>query len=129
VFYAFDLLSLDGEGLRPRPLKERKRLLRTIVQEQPSVMLYTEHIEGYGVEFFRPAGTRRRSSSEKFKGTRHGQLLFFVVPLGLVLTVNVIASIQGTDRALPPLVIALRQTMKPSSISRRSSHESTRVSE
>jgi len=45
----------DGEDLRPRPLIERKRLLRSIVPAQPSVMLYAEHIEGYGVEFFRIA--------------------------------------------------------------------------
>lgn len=31
VFYAFDLLWLDGEDLRSRPLFERKRLLRLIV--------------------------------------------------------------------------------------------------
>jgi bifunctional non-homologous end joining protein LigD len=58
VFYAFDLLSLDGEDLRSRPLIARKRLLRSIVPKQPSVMLYAEHIEGYGVEFFRLACER-----------------------------------------------------------------------
>jgi bifunctional non-homologous end joining protein LigD len=55
VFYAFDLLWLDGEDLRSRPLVERKRLLRSIVPAQPSVMLYAEHIERTGVEFFRLA--------------------------------------------------------------------------
>jgi hypothetical protein len=45
VFYAFDLLSLGGEDLRSRPLVERKRLLRSIEPDQPSVMLYAEHIE------------------------------------------------------------------------------------
>ena len=55
VFYAFDLLWFDGEDLRPCPLIERKRILRSIVPEQPSVMLYAEHIEGNGVEFFRLA--------------------------------------------------------------------------
>lgn len=58
MFYAFDLLWLDGKDLRSRPLIERKRLLRSIVPEQPSVMLYTEHIEGYGVAFFRLACER-----------------------------------------------------------------------
>jgi hypothetical protein len=43
---------------RSRPLIERKRLLRSIVPAQPSVMLYAEHIEGYGVEFFRLACER-----------------------------------------------------------------------
>jgi len=55
VFYAFDLLWLDGKDVRSRPLIERKRLLRSIVPGQPSVLLYAEHIEGYGVEFFRLA--------------------------------------------------------------------------
>jgi bifunctional non-homologous end joining protein LigD len=55
VFYAFDVLWLDGEDLRSRPLIERRRLLREIVPEQPSVMLYAEHVERYGVEFFRLA--------------------------------------------------------------------------
>src|SRR5579884_3741451 len=40
VFYAFDVLWLDDEDVRLRPLSERKRLLRSIVPEQPSVMLY-----------------------------------------------------------------------------------------
>jgi bifunctional non-homologous end joining protein LigD len=55
VFYAFDLLWLDGEDLRSRPLIERKRLLREIVPEQPSVMLYANDIEAHGREFFRLA--------------------------------------------------------------------------
>lgn len=38
-----------------RPLTERKRLLREIVPEQPSVMLYAKHIERHGIEFFRLA--------------------------------------------------------------------------
>jgi bifunctional non-homologous end joining protein LigD len=46
VFYAFDVLWLDGEDLPPRPLIVRKRLLRSIVPGQPSVRLYAEHIEG-----------------------------------------------------------------------------------
>jgi bifunctional non-homologous end joining protein LigD len=53
VFYVFDLLWLNGHDLRLRPLIERKRLLRSIVPEQPSVFLYANHIERNGVEFFR----------------------------------------------------------------------------
>ncbi len=45
VFYAFDLLQLDGEDLRSRPLIQRKELLRRIIPEQPSVLLYASHIE------------------------------------------------------------------------------------
>jgi bifunctional non-homologous end joining protein LigD len=53
VFYGFDLLWLDGEDLRERPLIERKRLLRTNVPEQSSSLLYADHIEQHDVEFFR----------------------------------------------------------------------------
>jgi bifunctional non-homologous end joining protein LigD len=53
VFYAFDVLWLHGQDLRARPLIERKLLLRSIIPEQPSVLLYANHIERTGVEFFR----------------------------------------------------------------------------
>lgn len=36
VFYVFDVLWLDSEDLRFRPLLERKRILRSIVPKQPS---------------------------------------------------------------------------------------------
>lgn len=55
VYYAFDVLWCDGVDLRMLPLTERKRLLRRIVPEQPSVLLYANHIERTGVEFFRSA--------------------------------------------------------------------------
>ncbi len=55
VFYAFDVLWLDGEDVRSLPLIERKRMLRDIVPNQPSVLLYASHIERTGIEFFRLA--------------------------------------------------------------------------
>lgn len=42
VFYAFDLLYLDGRDLRPVPLIERKRLLREILAPA-DVIRYSEH--------------------------------------------------------------------------------------
>ena len=36
---------VDGQGLSARPLIERKRLLRSIVPEQPSALLYADHID------------------------------------------------------------------------------------
>ena len=53
VLYVFDLLWLDGQDLRQLPLPERKRLLRSIIPEESSVLLYASHIERNGVEFFR----------------------------------------------------------------------------
>ena len=53
VFYVFDLLWLDGKDLRFRPLVERKRILRSIMPAQPSVLLYADHVEQRGIDFFR----------------------------------------------------------------------------
>lgn len=58
VFYAFDLIALDGRDLRARPLIERKRLLRTLIPPQPSALLYANHIETEGCAFYRLACER-----------------------------------------------------------------------
>jgi bifunctional non-homologous end joining protein LigD len=42
VFYAFDLLYLDGRDLRGLPLMERKRLLKEVLQPN-DVIRYSEH--------------------------------------------------------------------------------------
>ena len=55
VFYVFDLLWLDGRDLRAQPLMERKRMLRRIVPEHSSVMLYAREVERTGVDFYRLA--------------------------------------------------------------------------
>ena len=53
IFYAFDLLWLDGKDLRARPLIERKRLLESIIPAQPSIVLYGRHVEQNGRELYR----------------------------------------------------------------------------
>jgi bifunctional non-homologous end joining protein LigD len=58
VFYVFDFLWLDGRDLRSTPLMERKRMLRDLVPEQPSVLLYAHHVESRGCDFFRFACER-----------------------------------------------------------------------
>ena len=51
-FYAFDLLALDGEDLRARPLVERKALLKRLVRPP---MLFVDHVKARGVDLFRTA--------------------------------------------------------------------------
>jgi bifunctional non-homologous end joining protein LigD len=58
VYYVFDVVWMNGEDLRARPLLERKRHLRKIIPAQPSALLYADHIERTGVEFFRVACER-----------------------------------------------------------------------
>ena len=52
VFYAFDLLSLDGRDLCDHPLVERKRILEDVVRGQARI-LYARHHDGRGRELFR----------------------------------------------------------------------------
>src|SRR5262252_3132910 len=45
VFFAFDLLFLNGEDLRTLPLIERKARLKKLLRRKPSRVLYVDHIE------------------------------------------------------------------------------------
>ena len=59
VLYAFDLLWLDGEDLRRRPLIERKkRLARLVRSAKCPRLLYAQHIEQRGKSLFAAAFTR-----------------------------------------------------------------------
>src|SRR5262245_49893818 len=45
VFFAFDLLFLNGEDLRTLPLIERKARLKKLLRRKQARMLYVDHIE------------------------------------------------------------------------------------
>jgi len=51
VFFLFDLLHLDGEELRPRPLSERKSPLAALLANAPSPLQYSDHQLGHGRAF------------------------------------------------------------------------------
>ena len=55
VYFAFDLLHLDGEDLLERPLLERKAALARVVGEGVGVMRYAPHFEGDGRDVHREA--------------------------------------------------------------------------
>jgi bifunctional non-homologous end joining protein LigD len=50
VYYAFDLMRLDGEDLRPEPLVERKQALVELLGEQPenSALRFSDHFHEPG---------------------------------------------------------------------------------
>lgn len=53
-FYAFDLMWLNGYDLRAMRLLDRKeRLKKLIVRSNEPALLYADHVDGYGVDFFR----------------------------------------------------------------------------
>jgi bifunctional non-homologous end joining protein LigD len=52
VFFAFDLLLLNGADLRALPLVERKARLKRLLRRKRSPVLYVDHIEAHGCQFF-----------------------------------------------------------------------------
>ena len=53
VFYAFDLLWLNGEDQRKLPLIERKQRLHDVIKKSsPEGIVYAQHVETQGVVFF-----------------------------------------------------------------------------
>ncbi len=48
VFYAFDILHLDGTDLRPAPLMDRKDTLEALLGQPSDVLKYSEHFEENG---------------------------------------------------------------------------------
>jgi bifunctional non-homologous end joining protein LigD len=57
VYYAFDLLHLDGQDLRECPLLERKRVLRELFAglDPEGPVRFSDHVEGGGTGFHREA--------------------------------------------------------------------------
>ena len=51
VYYVFDLLYVDGHDLRKLPLIRRKALLKKLARSLANV-LYVDHVEEHGKEFF-----------------------------------------------------------------------------
>ncbi|WP_375421904.1 DNA ligase D [uncultured Sphingomonas sp.] len=52
LYYAFDLLELDGEDLTALPLIERKEKLKALVGDGTDKIRYSDHIVGRGEELF-----------------------------------------------------------------------------
>jgi ATP dependent DNA ligase domain len=50
LYYAFDLLYLDGFDLRGAPLAERKGMVSELLAEASERILFAEHLEGDGGE-------------------------------------------------------------------------------
>ena len=56
MLYLFDCLFLDGEDLRERPLRERKRALKELlVGSDPSLLKYCDHLDGQAAKLFQHA--------------------------------------------------------------------------
>ena len=54
-FFAFDLLWLNGEDLKSRPLLERKSRLKPVLPARSADVLYVDHVERTGTQLFQAA--------------------------------------------------------------------------
>jgi DNA ligase D-like protein (predicted ligase) len=52
VFVAFDLLQLDGQDLRIRPLLRRRELLQELIGEEGGAIQFSHHVAGLGSDFY-----------------------------------------------------------------------------
>jgi bifunctional non-homologous end joining protein LigD len=55
VYFAFDLLHLDGWDLRGVRLEERKEVLRRLLEKAPAALRFSDHVRGQGPAFFEKA--------------------------------------------------------------------------
>ena len=56
-YYAFDILSLNGKDTCDIPLIDRKKLLHELIKNN-TVIKYSDHVIGKGINFFKLAGTQ-----------------------------------------------------------------------
>jgi bifunctional non-homologous end joining protein LigD len=56
-YFLFDLLSLDGQDWRGKPLLKRKERLQALMSEKklPGWLVYSDHVQGSGSEFYQQA--------------------------------------------------------------------------
>ena len=54
LYFAFDLVWLDGQDLRPVPLLDRKAALRQVLKlSKIPALLYADHVESIGTGFYK----------------------------------------------------------------------------
>ncbi|HOS17766.1 MAG TPA: DNA ligase D [Clostridia bacterium] len=78
TYIVFDLLALDGEDLRGRPLIERKQKLEALLANAPDGLHYSRHVMGAGKESLAAAcetgaeGIVGKRAGSVYSGTRNG---------------------------------------------------------
>jgi bifunctional non-homologous end joining protein LigD len=53
AFVAFDVLALEGKDLRDRTLVDRKKILRRLIPRRSPFVLFADHIDARGRDFYR----------------------------------------------------------------------------
>ena len=78
VYIVFDILALDGEDLRDKPLLERKEILEKLLKDAMPEIRFSPHIEGHGTECLREGcaggfeGVVGKRADSVYSGKRDG---------------------------------------------------------
>lgn len=86
LFFAFDLLYLDGWDLRGVALRDRKALLKTLLEGASSAIQFSDHVEGQGGALFEQAidrgleGLVSKRADSIYSGSRSGTWLKIKAP-------------------------------------------------
>ena len=67
VYYAFDLLTLEGTDLRSRPLIERRKLLAKVLKKAPDNIRFSEELRGTKEELLQACPTVRARRPDRQK--------------------------------------------------------------
>jgi bifunctional non-homologous end joining protein LigD len=55
MYYVFDCLSYQGKSTMSLPLTERKKIAQQVVPVESTIIKYSDHVRGSGIEFFNNA--------------------------------------------------------------------------
>jgi bifunctional non-homologous end joining protein LigD len=112
TYYVFDILWIDGEDVRARPLRERKQLLKdTIAFADP--LRFTEHRNDHGVAYFEEAcrkgweGVIAKRADSPYSSKRSKDWLKFKCGHGQELVVGGFTEPHGTRIELGALLLGV----------------------
>ncbi len=81
IYYAFDILQLDGKNIEHLPLEERKKLLKQLLKKNQTIR-YSDHVDANGIAFFETAKERglegiiaKKKDSQYARGSRSKEWL------------------------------------------------------
>lgn len=113
-YYLFDLLSLNGNDLTARPLRERKELLRTTFR-YGGLLRYSEHLDAQGEAYFQQAcengweGVIAKRADSPYRGGRSRDWLKFKCVRGQDFVVGGFTEPQGSRAGFGALIIGYHE--------------------
>jgi len=116
-YYVFDLLHLNGYDLYNVPLLNRKELLKTLLEDAklPNV-IYSDHIEGKGIKFYKQALKRqfegimaKKAQSLYHPDTRTSEWLKIKIVQQQEMVIAGLTEPQGSRKHFGSLILAVNE--------------------